>query len=174
MPCYSLLAKAGIDTIVGQTVPLSMEPCPIIDSCEFLFLKQIEELDYNGLRLVLEEGIASPEAVSIRVGNTELTGCHRVKTTNSSRVFEIVWKLYVAYAVRNESYAQDNEYDVSTGVKLRIYSKSRFLDFIGHATFVSEGYPGPVQHIGIGCEDHIIDIASVDCPTVTMSGPLSS
>jgi hypothetical protein len=151
-----------------------MELYAIIDSCEFLFLKQIEELDYNGLRLVLEEGIASPEVVSIKLANTELTGCRRVKATNSSRIFEVVWKLYVAYAVRNESYARNNEYDVSTGGRLRIYSKSRFLDFIGHATFVSEGYPGPVQHIGIGCEDHIIDIASVDAPTVTHVWPLSS
>jgi hypothetical protein len=119
-------------------------------------------------------GIPSPESVSIKVGNTELDDCHRVETTNASRIFEVVWKRYVAYSVRNESYAQNDEYNVSTGRRFHIYSKSRFLDFIGYATFASDGYPGPIQHVGIGCEDHFVDVVSTEEPTVTPVWPVSN
>jgi hypothetical protein len=152
----------------------STQPCAEIDSCNFLFLRQICELDHNGLRLVLEEGIASTSAVSIKAGNAEIRDCYPVESTNASRIFEIVWKHYVAYSVRNESFARGDEFDLSVGKRFRIYSKSRFLDFIGYATFVSDGYPGPVQHIGIGCEDHIIDVVSTEEPTITRTWPVSS
>lgn len=152
----------------------SIQLCAEVDLCAFLFLRQIEGLDHNGLRLVLEEGIASSEAVSIKVGNTEIADCHRVEATNASRIFEVVWKRYVAYSVRNESYAQSDEFDIFAGRRFRIYSSSRFLEFIGHATFASDGYPGPIQHIGIGCEDHIIDVISTEEPSVTAIWPVSN
>src|ERR1700676_1545150 len=72
-----------------------IQPCAEIDSCDFLFLKQISELDHNGLRLILEEAAANPETTSISVGNTQITDCHRVESTISSRIFEIVWDHYV-------------------------------------------------------------------------------
>jgi hypothetical protein len=147
------------------------QPPAEIESCEFLWLTQIEELDHNGLRLVLEEGIANPEATSTTIGNITIGDCHRVEKTDSSRIFEVVWKLYVAYSIRNESYTQRDEYDMSNGRQFRIYSKSRYLDFIGHATFVSDGYPGPIQHIGIGCEDHIVDVVSTQGPLITRLRP---
>jgi hypothetical protein len=153
-------------------VALITHPCSEFDSCDFLFLRQIEELDHNGLRLVLQEGIARAEALSIKVGDTELVGCHRVESTG--RLFEVVWRCYVAYSFRNESYARTNDYDVSTGRRFQIYSRSRFLEFIGHATFASEEYPGPIQHIGVGCEDHIIDVVSAEEPSVSALRPDSA
>jgi hypothetical protein len=155
-------------------VAFSTQPCAEIDSCDFLFLRQIEELDHQGLRLVLEEETASPEAASIKIGNVELADCHRVEATNASRIFEVVWKCYVAYSVRNESYARNDECDIFAGRRFRIYSQSRLLDFIGHATFVSDGYPGPIQHIGVASEDHIIDVVSTEEPGVSRIWPHSN
>jgi hypothetical protein len=148
--------------------------CSEIDSCDFLFLKQINELDHNGLRLVIEEGIASSESVSIKAGNTEIADCHRVEPTDASRIFEILWESYVIYSVRNESFASNDERDVSVGRRFRIHSKSRFLDFARLSTFASEGYPRPIQHIGVKCEDHIVDVASTNDPRITRLWPTLS
>ncbi len=81
-------------------------------------------------------------------------------------MFEVVWQHYVAYSVRNESFVSPDEYEVSVGRRFRVYSKSRFLDFIGCATFATDEYPGPVQHIGVNCEDHIVDVVSKMDPQV--------
>lgn len=101
-----------------------------IDSCNFLFLRQITELDHNGLRLVLEDGSARSDTTSIKVGNTEITGVHPVESTEYSRLFEIVWQSYLAYSVRNESFVEPDDYESAAGSRFRIYSKSRFLDFV--------------------------------------------
>ena len=170
---YSVDCLPGSRDTIMPTMALLTQPCAEINSCDFLFLKQISELDHSGLRLILEEAAANPETTSISVGNTQITDCHRVEPTTSSRIFEIVWDHYVAYSVRNESFARGDEQDVSAGRTFRIYSRSRFLDFIGYATFVSDGYPGPVQHICIGCEDHIIDVVSTQGPWVTCLWPPS-
>jgi hypothetical protein len=137
-----------------------------IDSCNYLFLKGIDEPHHKGLRLVLQEGIVSPETDSIAVGGTQISG-HPVEITDSSRIFEIVWERYVAYSVRNESYVSNCEYEVSVGRRLQIYSRSRFLDYIRLATFATDEYPGPIQHIGIVCAHHIIDVVSTQDPRVT-------
>jgi hypothetical protein len=149
----------------------SAEICAELDSCDYLFLREATELDYHGLHLVVEEGIPSLEAVSIKVGGTEITGGHRVEATAESRLFDVVWQSYVAYSVRNESFVGRDEYEISVGRRLRIYSKSRFLDFIGSATFATDEYPGPLQHIGVYCENHIVDVVSTKEPQVRLIRP---
>ena len=151
---------------------VSTQPFAEIDSCDYLFLREITELDHNGLRLVLEEGVARLGTVSVKFGNTEITGLHPVESTEQSRLFEIVWQGYVAYSVRNESFVEPDEYESAAGGRLRIYSKSRFLDFIRTATLARYEYPGPIQHIGVNCEDHIVDVASTSEPQVRQIRPL--
>lgn len=72
----------------------------------------------------------------------------------------------IAYSVRNESYAQHTSYEQLTGHKFRLYSRSHYLDFVEAATIASNDYPGPMRHYGIICEDHIIDVVSVNEPDI--------
>jgi hypothetical protein len=108
---------------------------PEIDSCSFLFLREIEE------------GQAGPIPVSIEVGDTAITDCHAVSSTEQSRMFEVVWNRYVAYSVRNESFVAFDHSEVAHGSRFRVYSKSHFLDFVRSATFATEEYPGPRLHL---------------------------
>jgi len=151
---------------------MTVAPDPEIESCSYLFVLKIEELDHNGLRLMLAEGKASPIPESISVAGTLLSDLHRVTSTGETREFEVVWDLYVAYSVRNESYATFDENEVACGGRFRVYSKSRFLDFICAATFATDEYPGPMCHIGINCEDHIIDVVSTKEPRVKRLRPV--
>jgi hypothetical protein len=136
-----------------------------IDSCYAIFVRGISEPDENVLRLVLQEAEVSSESESRQAGNTYLEG-YPIRPTEHSRTFELTWTQYVAYSVTNESFASaedDSEIRVS-GRRFRIYSKSRFLDFVSGTTIASEQYPAPMTHFCVISENHVINIVSTQLP----------
>jgi|HubBroStandDraft_1064217.scaffolds.fasta_scaffold149284_1 hypothetical protein len=140
-------------------------PSPEIDSCESLFVCEILEIAPQTLHLQIEEGRSAEETETVDIGGTKITGVHRVLPTG--RIFEVTWKHYIAYCIRNELYAEATKDEViAAGKMFRLYSKSRFLDYISRATFATSEYPGPFQHYGVVSENHIIDVVSVDPPDI--------
>ena len=137
-----------------------------LDACEYLFLSQIEELDNNGLRLVVAEGRRAGESEPIQVGGAVIPGGTRIDVTDVSAAFEVVWNKYVAYSVMNESFAAVDEQERFTGNRIRLYSKSRFIDYVARASFACDEYPGPTQHIAVVCKNHIIDVIAAMRPVV--------
>jgi len=137
-----------------------------IDDCGFLFLTDLREGSHNSLHVQVAEGrpVGSPKP--IRVAGTEIPDCTAIEITGESRMFEIVWDNYVGYSVLNESYATPGDEYPGEGNRFRTYSKSRFMQFIRQSTFACEDYPGPMRHYCVGCEDHIVNVVSVDPPTV--------
>ena len=142
-----------------------------LDTCSSLYLREISEPKQNSLRLLIEEAEVMPEEVAIRIAGADLGSGHLVRSTANSRLFEIVWDNYVAYLVTNESYATPGESEKFLGRFARCYSKSLFLDYISHATVACNEYPGPLQHIGIVSEWHIIDVISTGLPRVSQVRP---
>jgi hypothetical protein len=147
-----------------------------LDTCSSLFLREIGEPKQNYLRLLIEEAFALPQEVTVKFGNSEITGCHPVEPTDRSRLFEIIWDNYVAYSVANESYSTRNESEEFSGRFARLYGKSHFLDYISRATLACKEYPGPLQHVQLVCECHIVDVVSTKFPVVTImpTGPATS
>ena len=107
-----------------------------------------------------------PEEVAVQFAGTEIANCHMVKPTEESRTFEIVWGNYVSYSVTNESYSTRNEDEEFTGKFARLYAKSHFMEFISRATLATKEYPGPMHHIDLVCECHIINVVSTKFPQV--------
>jgi hypothetical protein len=144
-----------------------------INSCPYLFLREMSEPEENSLRLLIEEGIVSAEATPIEVAGVVIEGGHRITSTENARLFEIYWDQYIAYGVRNESYVigGDDSERFELGNLARIYSKSNFLDYMRKATFASDEHPGPALHIEIICQSHIIDVLSIAVPSVKRLGP---
>jgi len=140
-----------------------------LDNCASLYLRDIAEPEQNNLRLRIEEAFVMPKEVNVEFGGTQITNCHLVRPTAESRLFEIVWNSYVAYSVMNESYSTRTESEGFSGRFARLYSKSHFLDYISRATLASKEYPGPLQHIQLICECHIIDVVSTKFPQVSQS-----
>ena len=93
----------------------------------------------------------------------------RLEAADPDRVFDIRFTHYVSYAVRSEHYCQwdDDEAWIGTHV-FRIYSRSKFLDFVAGATFATGVYPWPFKHYQIQSLYQIIDIASRDEPVVNV------
>jgi hypothetical protein len=142
-----------------------------IDSCYSLLLREITEPRENSLRLIIEEAFVLPEEVTVAVGGTEIRGGYPIRSVEGSRLFEIIWDFYVAYSVRNESYATRDESEKFSGRSALIYSKSHFLDYVSRATFACNDHPGPLQHIGLVSECHIVDVVSTEPPRVRQLRP---
>jgi len=140
----------------------------VIDSCYTIFIREISEPQENVLRLVLQEAEVSSETVAHEIGGTVIENLHPVEPTKSSRIFELTWKQYIAYSVRNELFASpDGDSEVrASGRRFRTYSKSHFLDFVSRATIANEQYPGPFQHFCVVSEMHVIDVVSTQIPEI--------
>ena len=153
-------------TVPRYPVLVGNDALAALDACEYLFLSEIEELDNNGLRLVVAEGRRAGKSRPIRVGDAVIPGGTRIDVTDESAAFEVVWNKYVAYSVMNESFAAVDEQERFTGNRIRLYTKSRFMDYVARASFACDEYPGPTQHIALVCENHIVDVIAAMRPAV--------
>jgi hypothetical protein len=137
-----------------------------IDSCKYLYLREINEPRDNWLRLVVEEATAGTELMHVLPGtNIEMPG-QAIESNEDCRLFNLVWKGYIAYSVRDESYAAADSNELHSGKLFCLYSKSHFLEYISHSTFASEDHPGPFQHVGIVCLNHVVDVVSDKAPEI--------
>lgn len=147
-----------------------------INSHKYLFLIDIGEPEENTLRIVVEEGKLgeqitkkdlekSKDEVNEAINSIKL-GSYPVITDENCFAYEIVFDTYIAYFVRNESYADGDVSSAFSGDFFRIYTKSSFLDYLKISTFATEDYPGKFNHYGVFTEHSVIDIASVYEPTI--------
>ena len=143
-----------------------------LNSCEYLFLRTISEPADNQLRLIIAEASPGGE-VSVETRNalglpdTLLRDARVIESTAGDRLFELTWSSYIAYSVRDESFVSADDYEIlESGRLVCLYAKSHFLDYISKATFASAVYPGPYRHIGINCQNHIVDVISTADPEI--------
>ncbi len=142
-----------------------------IDSCDCLFLVDISEPEANSLRLVLEEARASGPEQTLQVGDGTLEGVRRIEHGEECRVFELYWASYIAYSVLNESFVKREDNAEFEGRLFRCYSRSAYLDYLRLTSTANEQWPGPFKHYGLGCSDHIVDIASLSEPEIKLLKP---
>lgn len=83
---------------------------------------------------------------------------------------QLDFETYIAYSIINESFTVMDDYEISDGNLFRIYSKSRYVDFIKEGTIVEVIFPEKQfvhYHYQIPCLNHTIDIISYDEPKIT-------
>jgi hypothetical protein len=137
-----------------------------LDSCHSLFLKAISEPQENALSLLVVESFVSPDSESMEIAGARIEGLHRVAPTSESREFELVWNNYVTYIVTNESYAapENGQSIAGSGRLIQQYEQSDFLIYVGRSTIATAEYPGPLIHLRILCENHVVDVVSTEFP----------
>lgn len=141
-----------------------------VNSCVYLYLREIEEPRDNTLRLLVEEAKALAEK-TLSLPGIDLSG-KEILSDESCRLFELRWSSYIAYFVRNESYTTvDQSEKVVAGHLLRLCSASKVLDFIRAATIASQDYPGPYHHVEVVCLNHVIDVVSTTYPEIRVLRP---
>jgi hypothetical protein len=142
-----------------------------LDKCKYLFLREIREPEENSLLLIIDEARAIDTLEDLKIGDVTIRDTRRVEYDASCRRFELIWDSYVSYSVTNESYANADDPQTYVGSRVRRYSTSAFLEYVRQATFATHEYPGPYQHVAIICENHVVDIASVEEPQVRLVKP---
>jgi hypothetical protein len=142
-----------------------------MNSCEHLFLRELGERRENCLCLRVEEARASETTESMDIAGARITDLHRIQSNTASRQFELVWDNYIAYAVTNESFATADAAEIFSGKLFRTYSRSHFLDYVARATIATRDYPGPFQHVGVICLNHVVDVVSTTPPAITRVQP---
>ncbi|MBK0011609.1 hypothetical protein [Stenotrophomonas sp. S41] len=140
-----------------------------LDGCDYLFLTDIGEPEANCLRLVIEEGRVTGEPRRVDLGQGHwIDGVRAIEITSDSQRFELVWDDYISYVVHNECYQSGDDSEDWSGNLFRRYSRSKFLDYLDHATFADSRYPGPFAHYQLICQDHVIDIAALQPPKMRL------
>lgn len=151
----------------GTSNPFS----PEIESCKYVYLRELSEPSDNSLRLVAEEARVASEKEPVQLPGINLSGMPII-SDDKCRLFELVWTSYIAYSVVNESFAMVDETEkIESGRILRAYSQSKFLEYVKVATLASQDYPGPYNHLQLVCLNHVINVASTTIPEIRILRP---
>lgn len=141
-----------------------------LNSVKYLYLRQLSEPTDNALRIVVQEAVENRPAPARQAitDSPELTEILKdawpIETMEGCKTFELYWKSYAAYLVSEEMFGSiatgGRKDEVFTGKMLRVYSKSKFLDYFA-------SWPlDPIQHYKLLCLNHIIDIAASAPPKI--------
>ena len=125
-----------------------------------LWLVEYCEPRANDLCVTLIEAKTGKEAI-----DTELGTAFPVRPDQRSRVFRVTWFNYVAFLVRNESYATPDS-DTPRGCGLGKLERSPFREYVAATTFASDDYPGPLTHWYLTTEWHCFDVIAADDPEI--------
>lgn len=147
-----------------------------IRACEYLYLHAISEPEENSLRVVLHEARVDSPPTSGQLAEETLpevrellAGSKAIVYGPGCQVFELVWPSYIGYAVENESYALPEPKESVGEGSVKIYTQSGYLDYLAKASFASADYPSPFKHWALLCLNHIVNVASIEEPVVTVS-----
>ncbi len=135
-----------------------------INKAKYLYLDKILEKTDLELHIYIDEAISDPEVIKSSEGQSAYTP---INTTDSCEKYNIIFNNYVCYSIRNESFTSEDKEEVYVGNVFRVYSKSKFLDYI-HSSCIGLDILAPkMKHYEIVCLNHIIDVATVNEPIIT-------
>ena len=136
-----------------------------INTEQNIFLTKIFESEENTLEFELTVGLTSEQIVNLTINAVNIGTSRRIYHDNKSEIFKVIFDNYIAYSVINESFENfgGSHYDRE---KIRIYSKSNFLDYVKADTFATDDYPGEFKHYAFISQRHIVNVVSTMEPNI--------
>lgn len=141
---------------------------------DYLFLTDIYEPRDNELLLEIKGGIVANEEVDVYVTSEKSIKGSPVSIDREDPYYQIFFENYVAYHVLNESFAgfDPNDNFVETGSnRLRIFTKSGYMEYILKETFANDIFPNEMKHYGLYTENHVVHIIAFKDPVIEMKIP---
>ena len=85
--------------------------------------------------------------------------------------YAITFEGYIMYTVRDESYSQYHPGEMAQGRILKVFEKSKLLDYVTEVTCAQQlvdgtYFPGPWKHYAILTQNHTIDVIAADEPVI--------
>ena len=146
----------------------------------FPFLVSLQDEPDNELRIVLampfigEKGAMIDEDMNNKQIKRILEEAYPI-IPDTENQYEILFRNYILYQTRNESFISLDTEEISSGSYLLLFEKSKLLNYLETVTDVqrfSDGgyYPGKWVHYGILTGNHVIDIISSESPVIRRIG----
>lgn len=135
-----------------------------INTAKYLYLDKIIEENELELRIYVNEAVPDTSQSENIEG---IEGCIPVITNETCARYELVFENYVGYSVRNESYTSMDSKEKYMGNLFRLYTNSRFLDYIQSTCIAPDILAPRLKHYEIVCLSHIIDVATEHIPAVS-------
>ena len=146
------------------------EGLAVLNTIEYLYLREISEPRDNALRIVVQEAVSNrAKSRQLEIPGTPGEyfegNAWPIESTDACKTVVLEWRRYVAYLVTEEGVGSCGNYadEVFTGKLLRKYTKSHFLDHVARDT---GGHFETLQHFKIICLNHLIDVVSTAPPEV--------
>lgn len=134
----------------------------------YIYLNQLFEPEETSLQILIDRCKVSNEREDLNLGDNILIDSYSIDVDEDSPIIQMDFESYVAYSVINESFTIMDEYEESQGELFRIFTKSRYLDFVKLGTIAEAIFPDEkFLHFQIPCLNHIIDVISFENPTIS-------
>jgi hypothetical protein len=140
-----------------------------INNTQYLFLTDIKHLANNKLLITINEARISQIEEDIIVSDKNLGPAKSILPGNGKQ-YNIFFNSYASYQVTNESFATPESGEEKVGRLLCVLSRSSYLTYVKEVTIASYAYAieKDLMHYSIICQNHIIDIISIDEPLIKM------
>ncbi|WP_374965562.1 hypothetical protein [Lysinibacillus sp. RS5] len=134
----------------------------------YIYLNKLFEPEENSLRVLIDRCKVNQTKETVKVTDEVEIVASPIDVDDNLPILQLDFDTYVAYSVIDESFTVMDDYEISDGNFFRIYTISRYLDFIKAGTIAEDIFPEKqFVHYQIPCLNHIIDIISYDEPQIT-------
>ncbi|KIL72951.1 hypothetical protein SD77_3424 [Bacillus badius] len=145
----------------------AMEYRELMDWKGHIYLNTLSEPLENSLRILIDKCKISHEREGAHAGKY-ITEISPIEGDINFPIIQLDFDSYVSYTITNESFTVMDDYEVYQGEVFRIYTKSRYLDFVKLGTIAEDVFPEErFVHYQVPCLNHIIDIISFESPRIT-------
>ncbi len=125
------------------------------------------EPDENSLRILINRCKVDNQSEAVKVGEQVIMDSYPIEVDDGLPIIQLDFESYVSYSIINESFTVMDEYEIFDGGVFRIYTKSRYLDFVKLGTIAEHINPNEhFVHYQIPCLNHIIDVISYEEPKI--------
>ncbi|EPD53836.1 hypothetical protein HMPREF1210_00659 [Paenisporosarcina sp. HGH0030] len=140
----------------------------LMKSKGYIYLNNLSEPEENALCILIDRCKISNKSEDIDLGERLTEAYYPFEVDDGLPAIQLEFKSYVSYSVIDESFTVVDEYEVFQGEIFKVYTKSRYLDFIKAGTIAEDIFPEDnFVHYQVPCLNHIIDIISYEEPKIT-------
>ena len=149
-----------------------MKSCAVewldLNRLNYVYLTDIREPKDNVLELIIEQAPASDFREELE--GLGMSPDDPVDIDPLLETYRIEFPNYVAYAIRDESFASNDTSEDYLGTLARLYRRSNFLDYVD-STSTGLRTNDRLQHYSLLCLEHVIEVVSMGTPNLTLLEP---
>ena len=135
-----------------------------LNRLNYIYLTSVREPKDNVLELIIEQASASDFREEFE--GLGMSPDDPVNIEESLSAYRIEFPNYVAYAIRDESFARNDTCEDYEGTLARLYYESKFLEYV-NTTSTALGTKHTLKHYSLLCLAHVVEVVATSAPDRT-------